>query len=57
MEGDMFTQSKTGLFRLSIVLLITALFGLSISGCIRKYNVKFDVYAPETLAQDATNYQ
>lgn len=30
---------------------------LALSGCIRRYDVKFDVYAPETLAQEATNYQ
>ena len=26
-------------------------------GCIRKYEVKFDIYAPDALAQESTNYQ
>lgn len=28
-----------------------------IVGCTRKYDVKFSINAPETLAQEATNYQ
>ena len=44
-------RTFTGLLGLSLLI------GMLGSGCIRKYEVKFDVYPPETLAENATNYQ
>lgn len=43
--------------RLFRMLLFSGMLLLSLSGCIRKYDVKFDMIAPEQLAQSATNYQ
>lgn len=36
---------------------ILVICAIALVSCIRKYDVKFDVYAPETLAENATNYQ
>jgi hypothetical protein len=48
-EVKMGRKIFTGLFVLSLFM--------GLFGCIRKYEVKFDVYPPETLAENATNYQ
>jgi hypothetical protein len=52
--GHMQKKQSNRLFRM---LLFSGMLLLSLSGCIRKYDVKFDMIAPEQLAQSATNYQ
>lgn len=39
------------------LFLLSGLLTMSLLGCIRKYDVKFSVAAPETIAESATNYQ